>query len=129
MDARKLIPSVPATNPQDFPRNVASMRHPYTKAAIGESFWLSPQPKDFTRFILPVRPDNVPGRIAQQSSCFTLHIHQAKNEPNETLGRIKIPKTGKEGIRTELTRLNVSQFSIFADLDHLSKDIKSTWVP
>ena len=35
---------------------------------------------DLDTHVLPVRPGMVvPGRIGQQSSCFTLHMHEAKD--------------------------------------------------
>jgi dipeptidyl aminopeptidase/acylaminoacyl peptidase len=54
-----------------------TMRHPFVKYAIGLSFWQKPK-NDHNPHVLPVRPEVIPGRITQQSSCFTLHMHGAR---------------------------------------------------
>ncbi|MBV8076811.1 MAG: FRG domain-containing protein [Planctomycetaceae bacterium] len=124
MDARELIPPAPTPEPKDYPRNIVTMRHPYVRDAIGMSFW---QEHDRKPLILPVRPDNRMGRIAQQSSCFTLHMHRSESTPNSTLARIKVPDACKKSLREELRRLNINQFTIYNDLDYLSEEIKQVW--
>jgi hypothetical protein len=74
--------------------------------------------------ILPIRPDNGAGRISQQSSCFTLHMHLSERCENPTLARIGIEGKRKWDILGELRKLNINEFSIYNDLDHLSKEIK-----
>jgi len=107
-------------------QHVYTMRHPYVSDAIGMSFWHKPK-ESRPPLILPVRPDNQAGRIWQQSSLFTLHMHESTPKTNSTLARIKIPAAKKEPIREELRRLNINQFSIYNDLDHLSKEIRRNW--
>jgi hypothetical protein len=106
--------------------NVVGMRHPYVTDAIGRSFWHSPK-KNRPPLIVPVRPDNQPGRIGQQSSCFTLHMHESNPCGNKTLAKIKIPAGAKDDLLKALHRLNINQFTIYNDLDHLSKDIRRVW--
>src|SRR5205823_1020087 len=107
-------------------QHVRTMRHPYVADAIGISFWHEPKEKR-KPLILPIRPDNQAGRMWQQSSLFTLHMHESIPQHNPTLARIKVPRTKKGPIREELRRLNINQFSIYNDLDHLSKEIRRNW--
>jgi hypothetical protein len=120
MDAPKLLPNI-----TDVPKSIVGMRHPYAVEAIGVSFW---EPKVSARpaLVLPIRPDNQAGRIGQQSSCFTLHMHGAKPCTNPTLSRIRIPGKAKAGLLDELRKLNINEFSIYNDLDHLAQEIKRT---
>jgi hypothetical protein len=80
-----------------------------------------------TPYVLPVRPDVIPGRIGQQSSCFTFHMHRAAPVDNSTLITIKVKASQKGQIRDELHRVNINQFTTYYDLDHLSKEIKRDW--
>ncbi len=80
--------------------NVVGMRHPYVRDAIGESFWHEPQ-KARRAVVVPVRPDNQPGRIGQQSSCFTLHMHNSERGTNETLAKMLIPAAAKSDLLTK----------------------------
>jgi hypothetical protein len=122
MDAPRLLPSEP-----DVPKHIVAMRNPYLVDAIGASFWH--QPKQIRKaVILPIRPDNQSGRIGQQSSCFTLHMHEAKACTNPTLERVRVPGKAKGTILDELRKLNINEFSIYNDLDHLAKEIRLTWI-
>jgi len=122
MDAPSLLPNAP-----EAPRGILTMRHPYAVDAIGVSFWHPPkQPRK--ALVLPIRPDNQPGRIGQQSSCFTLHMHEAEACKNKTLERVKVPGKAKKPILDELRKLNINEFTIYNDLDHLAKEIRRTWI-
>jgi hypothetical protein len=126
MEAKKLLPAVPrGVSGSDYLWDVAGMWHPYVRDAIGDSFWLSSKKRP--PLIIPVRPDHQPGRIGQQSSCFTLHMHNSKPTNNPTLVKIKIPAGNKREMLNELHRMSINQFTIYNDLDHLSKDIKRAW--
>ena len=112
-----------------------TMRHPQIRDSIGMSFWLDPveklrcgEPtvKKYPR-ILAFRPDNSSGRIGQQSSCFTLHTHLATPKNNQTLARLKITGDRKNAIREELRQLNINEFTVYNDLDHLSKELRRSW--
>jgi hypothetical protein len=102
------------------------MQHPHAVDAIGLSFWMPPKVKGRPAFVLPIRPDNQAGRIGQQSSCFTLHMHGAKPCSNPTLSRIRIPGKAKPRMLDELRMLNINEFSIYNDLDHLAQEIRLT---
>jgi FRG domain len=120
MDAPKLLPNIP-----DVPKSIVTMRHPYAVKAIGLSFW-DPKNSGLPALVLPIRPDNQAGRIGQQSSCFTLHMHGATPCNNPTLSRIRIPGKAKPRMLDELRKLNINEFSIYNDLDHLAEEIKRT---
>jgi len=129
MEPRKVIPK--PKNKRDPLDHVRTMRHPYVVDAIGMSYWHKPRASldhDFRSLILPVRPDNTAGRIGQQSSCFTLHMHEAKPQDNPTLVKVKVPAGAKGDIREELRLLNINAFSIYNDLDSLSSEIKGKWL-
>lgn len=117
MDATRLEPH------RKDSRQVMTMRHPYATDAIGASFWHDPR-EQREPLVLPLRPDNQLGRIAQQSSCFTLHMHLAPNTKNPTLVRMRVEASSKEKILDELRRLNINEFTVYNDLDHLSREIR-----
>jgi hypothetical protein len=122
MDAPKLLPDLSNT-----PKGIVTMRHHYAVDAIGVSFWHDPKVPGRPALVLPIRPDNQAGRIGQQSSCFTLHMHGAAACANPTLARIKVPgKASKQRMLEELRRLDINEFSIYNDLDHLSQEIRRT---
>jgi FRG domain len=127
MDARQIIPPNAMTlkGEKQF-QAVMTMRHPYVEYAIKLAFWNDPKPSPIP-YVVPVRPDIVPGRLGQQSSCFTLHVHKAPPVKNGTLATFSVAKGSKGTIREDLHRLNINQFTIYYDLDHLSKEIKRSW--
>jgi hypothetical protein len=127
MDAKQIIPpKAKRTENQTLYQSVMTMRHAFVEYAIDLSFW-SPLKADHIPHVLPVRPDAVPGRIGQQSSCFTLHMHGASPASNPTLITIKVDAGSKKRICEELHRVNINQFTTYYDLDHLSKQIKAGW--
>jgi hypothetical protein len=102
------------------------MRNRYVEDAVDFSFWEESDTKR-NPFVLPVRPDAAPGRIGQQSSCFTLHMHCAAAAQNPTMITIKVAADKKPDILQELHRVNIHQFTTYYDLDHLSREIKADW--
>jgi len=126
MDARQVIPmAARRTDRQRLYQSVMSMRHPFVEYAIALSFW-EPLREDQPH-ILPVRPDPMPGRIGQQGSCFTLHMHLAKPVCNESMISIPVEASRKQQLIDDLHLLNVNEFTIFNDLDHLSREIRRSW--
>jgi len=127
MDAGLIIPDK-ALRGDGIPvhRAVMTTRHPYVQKAIAFSFWADIE-KKWTPYVLPVRPDSMPGRIGQQSSCFTFHMHRAAAVTNPTCITIKIDKGTKKSILDELHRVNINQFTTYYDLDHLSKEMIRGW--
>jgi hypothetical protein len=128
MDAKKVITPAPSPEPKDYPRNIMSMRHPYVRDAIRIAFWDQPRDVNRPKLILPVRPDAIPGRISQQSSCFTLHTSAQQDlTQNDTLESYIVPKGRKPELLEELRRLNITWFTVFCDLDSLSKELKQVY--
>ena len=123
MDAPRLVSSNTAKN---VPNNIVTMRHPYVTDTTGLSFWHKPKDESRPPLIVPIRPDSRAGRISQQSSCFTLHVHLSSPTTNRTLGRMKIPAGSKTSILEDLRKLNINEFTIYNDLDHLSLEIRRT---
>lgn len=127
MDAALIIPA-DAKKPDGnrLHRSVMTTRNPYVQRAIAVSFWGDLE-KKWNPYILPVRPDAIPGRIGQQSSCFTFHMYRASPVENPTSITIRIDKDSKGSILKELHRVNINQFTTYYDLDHLSKEMKRGW--
>ena len=113
-------------NKPGLPRHVITMRHPYAADAIGNSYF---EPEEFERdpLIVPITPDNYLGRIGQQSSHFTLHVHRSNDTRNESLRRFVVPGGLKCELLSDLQSLNVSRFTVFGDLDKLSEEIMQSW--
>ena len=127
MDATKVIPEDAKKHSGErlWP-SVMLMHNPLVEYAVSVSFWSAPDPKQ-KPYVLPVRPDVIPGRIGQQSSCFTFHMHRATPVDNPSLITIKVNAARKGTIRDELHRVNINQFTTYYDLDHLSKEIRRGW--
>jgi hypothetical protein len=127
MDATRVIPD-DAKKPsgEKLWPSVMLMHNPIVEYAVGVSFWM-PLDSKHRAYVLPVRPDVIPGRIGQQSSCFTFHMHRAAPVDNPTLTSIKVNASKKRVIRDELHRVNINQFTTYYDLDHLSKEIRRGW--
>jgi hypothetical protein len=124
MDATTVNHSSPSP---DIPKGIIiTMRHPYAVDAIRVSFWIKPA-KPRSPMILPIRPDNLPGRIGQQSSCFTMHMSDSKDCTGATIGCIVIDGKSKANIMSELGRLNINRFTVFGTLDHLAEEIRANW--
>lgn len=127
MDAAKIIPPDARRSPDKaLLQSVMTIRHPHFEYAVKVSLWEELNGDKFP-FILPVRPDHLPGRIGQQSSCFTMHMHNAPDADNPTMIIIRIDKEKKTTLLEELHTVNINQFTAFYDLDHLSKEIKGGW--
>src|SRR5262249_16092900 len=102
MEAKGILPEAPAgADGDEAIRDVVGMRHGYVTDAIGESFWHKPK-KPRPPLIIPLRPDKQSGRIGQQSSCFTLHMHRSKPCDNQTLTRFQVPAGAKSQMLKEL---------------------------
>jgi hypothetical protein len=54
-------------------------------------------------------------------------MHNSKPAKNPTLIKIKIPALSKRNLLNELHQMNINQFTIYSDLDHLSKDVKRAY--
>lgn len=122
MDARNVIPEKAKYSAGTLPQAVVTLRHPLVKESVGRSFWRKPD--DAASYVLPVRPDIIPGRMGQQSSCFTLHAYKSGDVENGDGLAITIRNKSKTDLMAQLHQLNINQFTTYYDLDHLSKEIK-----
>jgi FRG domain len=137
MDAIHVLPDIKTVTISEaytLPVSILTMRDSRTVESVGDSFsvYRSALPTFAdgmtpTPLILPVRPDNRPGRIGQQSSCFTLHEVGCADFPNPTLDKFIVKADAKERLLNELRRLNVNEYAIFNSLDHLSSTICAAW--
>jgi hypothetical protein len=131
LEAKTILPKPEANvSGDDRLTDVVRFTHPYVQDAVKPSFWWPGKSRE--ELIIPLRPDNQLGRIGQQSSCFTLHmpnLDAAKNPRSvkPKIQKIKIPKSAKSTLRSELRSLNINAFTIYYDLDHLSKAIRQSW--
>lgn len=108
---------------------IATMNKPLLQKAIEPCFtWRKLSDlKDYPYYIMPVRPKQNDTRMVSQSSYFTFH---APNNPlltiadNPTLESIKIPASAKKKMRKELSYLGINHFSIYGDLNNLSKKLR-----
>jgi hypothetical protein len=129
MNARRVIPDDVYRYENSKERlwpSVYDQRFPMVRFAVNLSFW-GPPKAGLKPYVLPFRPDVVPGRIGAQSSCFTFHMHRAKPVDNPSLVTIKVTASKKSDIRDELHRVNINQFTTYNDLDHLSKEVRRGW--
>ena len=125
---RHLIPT--ARNDQDspFPPDAVEAYHPLLQSLV--DYVCGREKLDFAGqpFALPILPDLSAGRMLNQGSCFTFHMPDAVPIENlighSRLEKYCIPKQAKPTIRNILRRMHVTESTLFADLDHLTKDIK-----
>jgi hypothetical protein len=85
------------------------------------------KPKNFPAFVLPVRPDHFERRVILQRGCFTFHVHNRQiltKSENSSLHSFFIPKDSKPVIKKELFLLGIDDFSVYGDLESLSKRLK-----
>ena len=81
-------------------------------------------PKPEKSLIIPLKPDLRAGRMLQQGSCFTLHMPgTAAVKPMSIKRRFVVPRTAKRRLVEELRSIGVTCATLFADLDHATKDI------
>lgn len=131
LNPRFLIPNEEDPSGQVYPPDVVEAHHRLVVQLIGyvcgrDDTENHPQP-----FTLPITPDLWAGRMLQQGSCFTFHMPKAVPMDNlEKASRLEkyiIPQAAKAGIRTMLRRMNVTEATLYCDLDHLSMEMKSAY--
>jgi hypothetical protein len=108
---------------------VATGRHPvFTTAMRRIHRW--EDSCDFPGFIFPVRPDRFDKRMTLQRSGFTFHVPKhgtLTDAENKSLIVYMIPAKRKTKLRDELFLLGVDEFSIYGDLDSLSRRLKDAY--
>ena len=123
MDAYQLSPCQNAT---DFEGIVTARNQVFKKALHAIFHW--EKPDDLPHSIIPVRPDHFDRRVALQRSCFTFHVpkrHALTKAENKTLRSFRIPAAAKEDVKNELFLLGIDDFSIYGDLESLSRRLKA----
>jgi hypothetical protein len=84
-------------------------------------------PEKHPDMILPIRPDHFDRRIGLQRSGFTFHGPMKKTLTSAN--SVKIPSSAKGAIRRQLSVAGMDHFSVFGDLDYLSKRLMEVYVP
>jgi hypothetical protein len=129
MDANQLLTNQGVIyNDKEF-IGIASSRNPAFMSAIRPMFEWG-KLDSIPTYIIPVRPDYNSERLGHQSSCFTFHGRRSSElteSENVTLCKYIVPKDIKAAIRKELATLGVNSFSIYGDLDSLSKKMKYSY--
>ena len=110
------------------PTGVISVRHEIVERAIegilGKRDVLEPAA------ILPINPEHTIPRMVQQQGAFTLHT------PSRTLMEFaipddvtmyRVPKASKKELLRQLRRMGTDYFTVFHDLDNLSRELRVSW--
>jgi hypothetical protein len=100
-----------------------SRRKEFLEALSGVARFTSEKHADM---ILPVRPDHFDRRIGLQRSSFT--FHGPKKKILTPVNSVKIPSGAKPSIRKQLSVAGIDHFSVFGDLDSLSKRLIDAYV-
>ena len=135
MNPRFLLPRDEDPANPVYPSDVVHIRHDVVAGTVatlyGEGDRL-PNP-----CIVPFLPDLEAGRLHRQASCFTLHMPpfidpaNAGNTPQEPHLQItcaekwSVPKEAKPELLIDLRRAGISWETLFADLDNVSKEIRT----
>jgi len=132
MDAYQLVPCQKPgdKNLENF--GIATETHPSLLQALNIVFLGPKEGKEpvFPDYIFPVRPPHRDRRISLQRSCFTFHVPARPvltDEANCTLQTFLITKEVKKYIKRELSLLGIDAFSLFGDLEGLSKRLKNAY--
>lgn len=130
MDVYRMAPPVP----KDF--GIASPRNSVFEQALRPIFE-GANLDAFPRHIVPVRPDHTDWRIRQQESFFTFHVPGNEQQVdkgilseihNSSLLSYCIPKGKKELLKGTLEALGINEFTIFGDLNNLSKGLVNAYL-
>lgn len=131
LNPRFLIPNEDNSTDPIYPPDVVEAHHPLLSKLIGYVCGRDGSDNHSKPFTLPVTPDLWAGRMLQQGACFTFHMPKA-TPMDSLLGASKlekyiIPQAAKAKIRTMLRRMNVTEATLYCDLDHLSKEMKAAY--
>lgn len=131
LNPRFLIPNDENPAAPIFPPDIVEAHHPLVAQLIGYVCGRDGTDNHEQPFVLPITPDLWAGRMLQQGSCFTFHMPKAismnEKHRNSVLEKYVVPQAAKETIRTTLRRMNVTEATLFCDLDHLSREIKTAY--
>lgn len=106
-----------------------TIRDPVARASFKLSGWHSygELKGELHNLILPIIPDAIHPRLSQQSSRFTLHVHQSPDF--REVPWVRIPAKKKGQLRAELQRCGIDRFTVYGDLDSLCKHLNELWCP
>lgn len=131
LNPRFLIPNDENPAAPIYPPDVVEVHHPLVGNLIGYVCGRNGKEQLPPPFVLPITPDLWAGRMLQQGSCFTFHMPEAPPVENmlrkSVLEKLPVPKEAKAAIRTTLRRMNVTEATIYCDLDHLSRELKAAY--
>ena len=129
MDPRRTLPAIPGV-----PMDVVHARHPIVENTVKYLYEGSPSsPNPYTPpgspYVVPVSPDLRAGRLLQQDACFTLHM--PRSLPLQVMApaieSYRVPSSRKEELRFVLRSMGMGYAHAYADLDNVSKDIRTAW--
>lgn len=100
-------------------------RHPRIAQAIGYLFGEGDRPEP--PMILPILPDLRSPRMLQQGACFTLHLPGSGGIHESAVTRITIPRRRKPEFVRALRRLGITWSTLFPDLDHVCRELRTRW--
>jgi len=139
INPRYLIPGENDAGGPPLPTDVVDIRNGLLGRIVHSLY--GEGPRDVPSFVLPVLPDITAGRILQQDSCYTLHVppavaesgEEAFNEqPADVLAaehaqKLTVPAADKPRLLISLRRLAVHWATLFHDLDHVVREIRTAW--
>jgi len=116
---------IPDTGEERYPADVVYPQHKFVNETVAYLFGEGEKPD--VPITLPVGPDQVAGRIFQQSSRFTLHMPYAPTHENKRLEKHTVSKDAKASIQRQLRRLNINWATLMCDLDNVARELKVAW--
>lgn len=113
-------------NPQ-YPLDIVSMHHPTVSTIINNLYGEGERLND--PYIVPINPNQTAGRLLQQNARFTLHPPDSSIQqvPVTGMKMYRVPAARKPNIILELRRIGVNWATLFPDLDHVAKEIRTAW--
>lgn len=115
---------------RDDVRGVATFKRLYLRNAVAViSEWKKKE--SFGEWAIALRPYHDHTRMALQRSCFTFHVPTRQELDPATLPCLKVIEIKgdcKPMVRQELAALGIDDFSIFGDMDHLARRLRSAYL-
>jgi hypothetical protein len=131
LNPRILVPKNDDSGEILFPFDVVEVHDPLVSRFVGYVCSHDEARNHPYPFVLPIAPDLWAGRMLQQGSCFTFHMPKSASMDSSLkksfFERYIVPKDAKKVIRTTLRRMNVTEATLYCDLDHLCREIKSAY--
>jgi hypothetical protein len=99
--------------------------HPLVQQAIPALFNEVELPADSSMMF--IEPDLTGPRVAQQGSCFSLHLTNGPTLPEQALVRLPVPARPKPVLQESLRTMGVSWATLFPNLDYLCREMIASW--